>query len=189
MHGERLGLGYWVVGAVVVAGAVGYWHTKYPFNQPTYVSAPSEVAPIEAVDAFKAAPPIIREVKPVVPVQEASAVVPSSTPPPEQVTPAASANPEVYDVPVVISYPELMENMKLCPRKIRLKEDTNFPAMLDGKQIGTVLAPAGSEVDFIKIAGEKSLVVGFGPAQLTVSADLTNFEDLYVANVKASRKK
>jgi len=188
MNGERLGLGYWVVGIVAVAGAVGYWHTKYPFNQPTLISAPSPVTPIEAVDAFKPGPPIAREIKAVTPIQVV-AVAPVQAPAPEQVAPAAAANPEVYDVPVIIQYTELMESPKLCPRKIRLKEDTNFPAMLDGKQIGTVLAPAGSEVDFIKVAGEKSLVVGFGPAELTVSADLTNFEDLYTQNVKAARKK
>lgn len=189
MNGERLGLGYWLVGVVAVAGAIGYWHTKYPFNQPTLVSAPSPVPPIEAVDAFKPGPPIAREIKAITPVQAAPAVAPVQASAPEQVSPAAAANPEVYDVPVIIQYAELMESPKLCPRKIRLKEDTNFPAMLDGKKIGTVLAPAGSEVDFIKVAGEKSLVVGFGPAELTVSADLTNFEDLYTQNVKAARKK
>lgn len=190
MHGERLGIGYWIIGLAISAGGVYYWHTNHPLNQPTIVSAPSPTAAMEAADVFKpvevkSVAPAPAVVAPAAPTQEAAAAPAATTEP----APAAAATPEVYDVPVVIKYDELMENAKNCPKKIRLVVETNFPAMLDGKQIGSVTAPAGSEVDFIKVAGEKSLVVGFGPAEMTVSADATNFEELYTQLVKASRKK
>lgn len=191
MHGERLGLGYWIFGLLIIAASVGYWHMSHPFNQPTIVSAPAEGVIIEAVDALKPAAKEAGEITPVVvpaataasaapaTVQEASAVV-SAEP--------APSNAQVYDVPVIIQYTELMQSPKLCPKKIRLKAETNFPATLDGKVIGTVTAPAGSEVDFIKVVGEKSILVGFGPAEQAIDAESTNFEELYTQNVKASRK-
>ncbi len=189
---QRLGWGYGLNGIVAIAGAIYYWNTIHPFGQEP-PSVQSGAHTIEAVDALNSSsdsspstaatatdtPSAV--VEPVA-TSTSSSLVSVNTPEPTSPAPAIEAT-------AAINYMELVQNKANWPKIIRLKIETVFPVVVGDKQIGNVTAPAGSEVDLLKVAGEKSLLVQFNTAQTIVDADVTNFEELVYEKLRAGSKK
>lgn len=189
MSGEsRLNWGSLLFGVLVVGGALFYWNMTHPFNQTEPPLAEASGAAIEANEVFT------------------GYVSPGSTPLVSNTTPSASANvaapgteptvnadgtpaapSQAFDIPVVINYTELAQDKQHWPRKVRLKADTLFPATIDGQAHGSVNAPAGAEVYLIKVNPEKTLLVGFGAAELTLPAEATNFEETLYQILRSRR--
>jgi hypothetical protein len=57
----------------------------------------------------------------------------------------AESKPVVYDLQA------LARDRSLWPRTVRLKKPVNFPAVAGGKVVGSLVAPAGAEVNLQKI--------------------------------------
>lgn len=69
--------------------------------------------------------------------------------PPATPTPAAPAEPEVFDLN------KLAADRASWPAKVTLNKAKNFPAVVNGKVVGELVAPAGTEVGLVKISGGK----------------------------------
>jgi hypothetical protein len=50
---------------------------------------------------------------------------------------------------------KLATNRAAWPAKVALTKDKEFPAVVDGKVVGSLTAPAGTEVDVVTISGGK----------------------------------
>lgn len=79
-------------------------------------------------------------------------------------TPAASSASASTAAPVVDNRPKrpanfdlnwLAENKAEWPAKVKILKPTTFPAVANGKVVGNVVAPAGSEVGLVQINGGK----------------------------------
>jgi hypothetical protein len=64
-------------------------------------------------------------------------------------SPAANARPAVFDLQ------SLARDRSLWPKKVRLTKPANFPAVLNGKVVGSLVAPAGSEANLLAIKDGK----------------------------------
>lgn len=62
---------------------------------------------------------------------------------------------------------QVAANHELWPGQVALKQDIQFPAYHNGQQIGSVLVPAGSEVEVVSIQ-KNHLVVEFHGNQAAV---------------------
>lgn len=191
MRGDsRLSWGSIFFGIIIVGGAVFYWHMTHPFDQAPEAAPVAEGPAMEASEVFTTynAPgsaPIVSNITPSVP---ADGTVPATEPAVNaDGTPAAPS--QAYDIPIVINYNDLSQEKAQWPRKIRLRADTVFPATIDGQTHGEVNAPAGAEVYLIKVNAEKTLLVGFGAAEMTLPAEATNFEEIVYQRLKAARHK
>lgn len=80
--------------------------------------------------------------------------------PPEEIV--AVPPPPVIPGPAAIPAPaepfdlrKLAVNRAAWPKKVALTIEKDFPAVVDGKVIGSLKAPAGTEVDIVTISGGK----------------------------------
>lgn len=75
--------------------------------------------------------------------------------------PMVAEVPPVAPAPVVPAEPEVFDLNKLAadraswPATVRLNTKKNFPAVVNGKVVGELIAPAGSEVKLVKVSGGK----------------------------------
>jgi hypothetical protein len=63
----------------------------------------------------------------------------------------APGGPAPVQQPVVYDLQTLAQNSSLWPRQVRLRKATKFPAVVDGKEVGSLVAPSGTEVNLLKI--------------------------------------
>lgn len=79
------------------------------------------------------------------------AAVPSAgdTAPPAPAVPSAPPEPEVFDLK------KLAANKAAWPAKVAILKAHEFPAVVNGKKVGELIAPAGTEVGLVTISGGK----------------------------------
>jgi hypothetical protein len=76
-------------------------------------------------------------------------ILASTAKPPAERTPAAPTPPPVFDLQV------LERDPAHWPKKVVLKKAVTFPAVVDGKVVGTVIAPIGAEANLKAIKDGK----------------------------------
>ncbi len=81
------------------------------------------------------------------PAPEASEV-PAATPAPVVAAPVAP-EPEVFDLK------KLAANRAAWPAKVKITKATEFPAVVNNKVVGKLVAPIGAEVGLVTISGGK----------------------------------
>jgi hypothetical protein len=101
------------------------------------------------------------------PVAPPVAPVESNTPPP----PVAPA----------IDWQKLAANPSKWPKKVALTKPVKFPAVLNGRVVGSLVAPIGAEANLRQITGEK-LGVEFNGGGALISADESDFLQRLGAN-------
>jgi hypothetical protein len=84
-----------------------------------------------------------------VPEPTPAPAVPVSSLPPAAPVAVAVPTPEVFDLK------KLAANRAGWPAKVAIKKDTDFPAVVNGKVVGSLIAPAGTEVGLVTISGGK----------------------------------
>ncbi len=57
---------------------------------------------------------------------------------------------------------QIAADQSVWPKKVRLKKDTTFPAVVDKKQVGKLSVPAGTEVGLYQVQADK-LAVTYSP--------------------------
>lgn len=102
-------------------------------------SAPATSAPVAAPAAAPAIAPV--------------AFQPASTPAPAPVKVASHG---------IMNVAQIAADQSVWPKKVRLKKDTTFPAVMDKKQIGKLNVPAGTEVGLYQVQPDK-LAVTYSP--------------------------
>jgi hypothetical protein len=81
----------------------------------------------------------------------------------------ASGGPPPVQQPVTYDLQTLAQTQSAWPRQVRLKKPTKFPAVVDGKEVGSLVAPSGTEVNLVAIRqGKLALEYKGGGAWLTV---------------------
>jgi len=64
------------------------------------------------------------------------------------------------NIPVDIN--QLAANQALWPKAVKIKQITSFPAVMDGKKVGEINVPAGTEVKLIQVQPDK-VAVAYSP--------------------------
>ena len=59
--------------------------------------------------------------------------------------------PPPVQEPVTYDLQTLAQNQSLWPRSVRLRKPTKFPAVVDGKEVGSLIAPSGTQVNLVAI--------------------------------------
>jgi hypothetical protein len=67
----------------------------------------------------------------------------------DSTNPTAAAAPRGFDLAAFAARPESW------PQSIKIKKPIEFPAVLNGKSVGTIVAPAGSAVHLVKVENGK----------------------------------
>lgn len=122
--------------------------------------------------------PVVEEV-----VESTPAVAETSVPTPEPEV--AAAEPAPAPVSTTVDLTELATNRDEWPKKLTLKKVVSFPAVLNGKVIGKVNAPAGSEVNLVMMKNGKVGVEFKGGGAMLEPADT----DLVQKVLKARNQK
>ena len=128
---------------------VAQWDAHFPPAVPTPAAAPpaSDTATADATTPAPAAP------------QTAS----PSTAAAIQGVPAPQSN--------VVDLAQLSQSRAEWPKTLTLKKDVEFPAVLDGKVVGSVKAPAGTQALLIVIKGNQAGVEYQGGGAMVDIAD------------------
>ncbi len=74
----------------------------------------------------------------------------------------ASAAVKVPQAPVDLA--RLASDPSLWPKKIRLKKDVTFPAVMNKQKVGELHVPAGTEVMLVQIRADNKLGVAYTPS-------------------------
>jgi hypothetical protein len=96
-----------------------------------------------------------REPARIAPLVQAEAPEPAVVPPASDVNVppvgplVEAAQPEAFDLK------KLAGNRAAWPAKVALTKATDFPAVVNGKVVGSLTAPAGTEVELVTISGGK----------------------------------
>jgi hypothetical protein len=81
----------------------------------------------------------------------------------------APGGPPPVQQPVTYDLQTLAQDRSLWPRQVRLRKSTAFPAVVDGKEVGSLVAPSGTEVNLLAIReGKLGLEYKGGGAWLPV---------------------
>lgn len=110
-------------------------------------------------------------------------VVPAT---PEPVAPPVASipapAPATVPAPALLDLPSIAADRSLWPKKVTLQKATKFPAVLNGKIVGEVIAPAGTEATLKQVKDDKvGLELNGGGAWLP--ADQTDL----IARARSSR--
>lgn len=116
----------------------------------------------------KVAPPPVK-VEPIVAVPP----IPEIPKIPEIPAPAPEITPPQ---PAGFDPAKLAQNPNEWPKNVRLLEDVEFPAIMEGRQVGKIKVQARQFVQLVKIAGE-NLTLGYMGGQAVVSWKKTNLEE------------
>jgi hypothetical protein len=65
------------------------------------------------------------------------------------------AKPSTPAPRVIPQWPQIASDPSLWPKKVVIKQDVKFPAVVNGKQVGSLVAPAGTEVNVRIVQNEK----------------------------------
>ena len=84
---------------------------------------------------------------------------------------AQSAPPAAAAPVVPITFEEIAANPARWPKMVKIKKAIVFPAILDGKEVGKVNLPAGSEVKLARIENGKVGLTHCGGGAWTAVAD------------------
>ncbi|HEY3900034.1 MAG TPA: hypothetical protein VGM54_15605 [Chthoniobacter sp.] len=88
--------------------------------------------------------------------------------PPGSEIPAPPVPPPVQQ-PITYDLQTLAQDHSLWPRQVRIRKATEFPAVVDGKKVGSLVAPSGTEVNLLAIReGKLGLEYKGGGAWLPV---------------------
>jgi pullulanase len=77
-------------------------------------------------------------------------------------TPTLAPQPSATPAPRPDPLAWLIEHKERWPKEVTLREVVEFPAVLDGKVVGTVKVPAGTPVQMVEITGREVAVVHMG---------------------------
>ena len=99
----------------------------------------------------KPAHPAVPEKAAPAPARQAPAQAPEPMPVPE---PPAVAPPAPL-VPSAPDWPAIARDRSLWPKKVTLTQPATFPAVLNGKVVGSLVAPAGAEANLVAIKEDK----------------------------------
>jgi len=138
----------------VLAPVVAQWDERFPS-----VPAPTPVA--VASDTMNAA------ATPAPAAPQPSATPVAAVPP---AAPAPQSN--------VVDVAQLSQSRNEWPKTVSLKKIVVFPAVLDGKVVGSVNAPAGTQVQLVEIKGDKAGVEYQGGGALVDIADTDLIEQV-----------
>jgi hypothetical protein len=72
---------------------------------------------------------------------------PANLPPSDGTNAAPPPPAEAAPAPVTYDLQTLARDNSLWPRQVRLKKATSFPAVVDGKAVGSLMVPTGTEVN------------------------------------------
>jgi hypothetical protein len=82
----------------------------------------------------------------------AAAAAASHAPPPG---PVATPKPSYVASDGTVDLPRLASDRPAWPKTVRLKSAREFPAVVNGKTVGTIAAPAGTEANLVAIQAGK----------------------------------
>lgn len=142
----------------VAAPVIAQWDQRFP--QPP-AAAPADMAP-DKTDAAAASPS---------PGQPA--VAPQTSAPAPAV--AGSTPAPVSDT---VDIAQLSQSRNEWPKQVVLKKEVEFPAVLDGKVVGSVKAPAGTQALLIVIQAGKAGVEYQGGGAMVDIADTNLIEQV-----------
>jgi hypothetical protein len=80
---------------------------------------------------------------------------PAAAPSSGDTLPAAPAVPSAPPEPEVFDLKKLAANKAAWPAKVAILKAHEFPAVVNGKKVGDLIAPAGTEVGLVTISGGK----------------------------------
>jgi hypothetical protein len=144
--------GIWIVINLLLAGAA------------VYILYRRQHAPAEAP------PPIPAPVLVSTPAPAPSAAVETPKPiPTARPAPVAAATPEA---PIVLS----SVDRRALPRQVILTKPVDFILLSDGKQVGSIHAAAGVQVDLVDVASDGEIEVQMGGVRQTIPAADTDVE-------------
>ncbi|MGB8356412.1 MAG: hypothetical protein WCD79_21115 [Chthoniobacteraceae bacterium] len=139
----------------VAAPVIAQWDQRFP--QPP-AAAPADVAP-DKTDVAAASP--------------SPAVAPQTSAPSAAV--AVSTPAPVSDT---VDIAQLSQSRNEWPKQVVLKKEVEFPAVLDGKVVGSVKAPAGTQALLIVIQAGKAGVEYQGGGAMVDIADTNLIEQV-----------
>jgi len=128
--------------------------------------------PVVATDTGRVEPPGAESV-PATPVPEVAPpkpIIVLATPPPQPTPPR----------PPVADRKALALNPTQWPRQVSLTQPQTFPALLNGKVIGSITVPAGTVVKLLAVQ-ENALIVEYQGARHTVTTPATDLIDQVLA--------
>jgi hypothetical protein len=178
-----------LVGAIVMTGYVYY--LKYPEVQES-VDARLPMAKelntkILAVLSHGNNPLRAPEPVPETPVQAVSKTAPTPVVVAAPVAKPVAGVAEVprQPVPDTVDMAQLSQSRADWPKLVVLKKSVEFPAVLDGKMVGTVKAPAGTQVKLIMIKDSRVGVEYQGGGAMVDVANTDLIEQVTAARKKA----
>jgi hypothetical protein len=98
--------------------------------------------------------PYIRDSGETASVPPKTKATPEASPAASSAAPAAPVRPVVTE-PEVFDLKKLAANREAWPAKVTITKATHFPAVVNGKVVGGVTAPVGTEVGLVTISGGK----------------------------------
>jgi hypothetical protein len=122
-----------------------------------YVVSPSvrTVVDPRAPWVAKALRPYVRESEQSTDVAVSESRPPAAAPSSDSMPPAAPAVPPAPAEPEVFDLKKLAANKSAWPAKVAILKAHEFPAVVNGKVVGKLTAPAGTEVGLVTISGGK----------------------------------
>ena len=138
--------------ALLLLAAAGLGYAKYRYGQsPTQVWQ-SLAAYVRGSNETPAPPPATTPSSSLAPTP---APAPAETPLPAA---TAAATPTLATTPAPDPLAWIAQHRERWPREVQLLEPVEFPAVYDGKVVGTTLAPAGGSVGIVEITGAQTRV-------------------------------
>lgn len=111
----------------------------------------------------------------IAPEQPAAAAIPQATPSFAPVAPAATPRSTTVDLA------QLSQSKAEWPKTVVLKKETEFPAVMDGKIVGNVKVPEGTQVILVLIKDGKVGVEYNGGGAMVDAADTNLKEEVLAA--------
>lgn len=81
---------------------------------------------------------------------------------PAEAPKTAAPQPTAKAPLAALNLAQIAADQTVWPKKVRLKKDTTFPAVIDKKQVGKLNIPAGTEVGLYQVKADK-LAVTYSP--------------------------
>ena len=148
-----------LVASLLLAGFVYY--LKYPdFRAWVDTNAPvvkQVTGPVVAQwDAHFSPAPVAAPAPVAEPAKISAAATPEAAPQPAATPLAAIAEATPQPQSDIVDVAQLSQSRNEWPKLVSLKKIVEFPAVLDGKVVGTIKAPAGTQAQLVMIQGGKA---------------------------------
>ncbi len=146
----------WALGPFV---SIALLAAAYYLKVPAFRDAVNARVPWAKEHLSQFVPPpkivIIRD-KPVDSIPLPPAAPPPSAPATSEPPPKASSPPPMAKAhDEVMSLQDFVANRALWPKTVKLRRETQFPAVLNGKVIGKLKAPAGTEANLVMVKDQQ----------------------------------